>query len=104
MLTLVAKSLTLAEISERPRASASCTIGTMRPPGVCTATLTSMLWYCLMKSVFQEAFTSGTFRNACSTVQTNQEASFAGLQEAPSALWITNMFSCMLALSSPCMS
>lgn len=64
----MARSLTLAEISERPRASASCTIGTMRPPGVCTATLTSMLWYCRMKSVFQEAFTSGTFLSACAVI------------------------------------
>ena len=64
-LTFVARSLTLAEMSESPSASASCTIGTMRPPGVWTATLMSMLWYCRMYSVFQDAFTSGTFRSAC---------------------------------------
>ena len=73
-LTLVARSLTLAEMSESPSASASCTIGTMRPPGVCTATLMSMLWYCRMYSVCQDAFTSGTFRSACSHSQALQAA------------------------------
>ena len=63
--TLVARSLTLAEMSDSPNVSASCTIGTMSPPGVWTATLMSMLWYCRMYSVFQDAFTSGTFRSAC---------------------------------------
>ena len=68
-LTLVARSLTFVEMSDSPNVSASCTIGTMRPPGVCTATLMSMLWYCRMYSVFQDAFTSGTFRSACSNSQ-----------------------------------
>ena len=68
--TLPASAFTPAEMSERPLPSASRRTGTIRPCGVCTATLMSTLWYCRMKSPIQLLFTPGTFLRAYSRAHT----------------------------------
>ena len=67
--TLPARAFTAAPISVRPLEWESLTTGTMRPLGVCTAMLMSMLWYCRMKSPCHEELTPGTFFNACSHIK-----------------------------------